>query len=618
MLKKLGGMMARPPGATTKSLCRGHQTPRRFRPALEWLEGREVPATFTVTTTLDTVAADGKVSLREAISAANARPGPDTIVLPAGVYRLSLAGADDANAAGDLDVHDSTVFRGAGAGATLIDGQRIDRVFDVLGTAAHSIQITFENLTVRNGLADAGGGGGIRVGNADLMLQGCVVTGNRTAGDGGGISNAALPGTGNVTLVRSVVARNVAGGQGGGLSIRADSQGQGSVLNVGGSTIHSNIATVGGGILAFQVNLAGSTVSGNSATANDGGGIDATTANLASCAVSGNHAGRDGGGIEARTATLTRSTVSGNTASNFGGGIKADAATLSGSTVSGNHSNIGGGLAAGQGTLTTSIVSGNSASDGGGGINATTLTLTRSAVSGNSASGTGGGIFADTVTLTGSTVSGNNAGNNGGGIFTGTATLTASTVSGNHANTGDGGGIHANTTATLTNSTVSGNSAAGGGGGIWAAGLTLLNDTVTDNSAHVGGGLFLPAGGASNVKNSIIAGNLVDLTGAGPDVSGAFTSGGHNLVGDGTGATGFTNGTSGDLVGTAADPIDPRLAPLADNGGPTRTHALLAGSPAIDDGDSTGAPATDQRGVARPRDGDGNGSRLVDIGAFER
>jgi hypothetical protein len=72
------------------------------------------------------------------------------------------------------------------------------------------------------------------------------------------------------------------------------------------------------------------------------------------------------------------------------------------------------------------------------------------------------------------------------------------------------------------------------------------------------------------------------------------------------------------LVGTADDPIDPRLGPLAFNGGPTRTHALLAGSPAIDHGDNSGAPATDQRGVARRRDGDGNGSQITDIGAFER
>jgi CSLREA domain-containing protein len=415
MWKKLSKMMSRALGATTAGPGRGQRRPRRFRPALEGLEARAVPATFTVTTTLDTVAPDGRLSLREAVSAANAHPGADTIVVPAGVYRLSLRGADDTNAAGDLDVSGTTLFLGAGAGATVIDGQRIDRVFDVLGTAPHSTQVAFQGLTVRNGLADAGGGGGIRVGNADLVVRGCVVTGNRTAGDGGGIANAALPGTGNVTLVRSVVSRNVAGGEGGGLDVRSDSFGQGSVLNVGGSTIQGNIARTAGGILAFRLNLTGCTVSGNRATV-------------------------------------------------------------------------------------------------------------------------------------------------GGGISASTPTLTSSTVSGNQATNGDGGGIDART-ATLTSSTVSGNSANGAGGGINAAALTLLGVTVTNNSAHAGGGVFLQNGGTSSVGNSTIADNLVDLGGVGPDLSGAFTSAGHNLIGDASGSTGFVNATNGDQVGTAANPIDPRLAP---------------------------------------------------------
>jgi hypothetical protein len=124
-------------------------------------------------------------------------------------------------------------------------------------------------------------------------------------------------------------------------------------------------------------------------------------------------------------------------------------------------------------------------------------------------------------------------------------------------------------------------------------------------------------GGSFTVKNAIIAQGLLDLaTGAsGPDVSGDFLSLGHNLVGDPTGGSGFSAG--GDQVGAPQDPLDARLGPLANNGGPTQTHALLPGSPAIDRGDNTGGSAADQRGVARPRDGDGNGSRVADIGAFE-
>src|SRR5262249_32713770 len=150
-----------------------------------------------------------------------------------------------------------------------------------------------------------------------------------------------------------------------------------------------------------------------------------------------------------------------------------------------------------------------------------------------------------------------------------TVILTNSTVSGNTAK-GAGAGI-ATLIATLTNSTVSGNtSLTGKGGGVNAKTLTLLNVTITDNTANTGGGAFLEAGGTSSVRNTIIAQNQVDPDGSGPDVSGAFTSDGHNLIGDGTAATGFTNGTKGDQVGTAFNPIDARLGPLANNGGPTQ------------------------------------------------
>jgi hypothetical protein len=98
-------------------------------------------------------------------------------------------------------------------------------------------------------------------------------------------------------------------------------------------------------------------------------------------------------------------------------------------------------------------------------------------------------------------------------------------------------------------------------------------------------------------------------------VFGDFASQGHNLIGDPFGSSGF--GVTGDLVGTTESPLDPRLGPLANNGGPTRTHALLAGSPAIDHGDSS-VSGTDQRGRPRLKDGDGRGGPAVDIGAVER
>jgi hypothetical protein len=510
---------------------------RQFVSGLELLEERAVPSTFIVTTTRDVVAADGKMSLREAITAANAHPGADTIVLRPGVYALTRAGADDTNVAGDLDVTDSTVFRGNGASNTIVDGQQLDRVFDVLGTAPHSIKVTFEGLTIRNGVAN-GDGGGIRVANADLVVQNSIVNGNRASANGGGIASNSLPETGSVTVVHSIVSNNMAGGE-------------------------------GGGIFTLAVALTGSAVNGNSA--------------------------QSGGGIETFQATISGSTISNNHATQgSGGGIRAD----------------------GMVALTSSVVNNNSATIDGGGISAgVSATVTKSTLSGNTAKA-GGGIDADTVIVANSTISGNRAvGGDGGGISSAVTTVTGSTLSGNFAST-DGGAI-AGDVQTLTNSTISGNTAHTGGG-LAVSGLTLQNVTITRNTAHTGGGVALMNAGVSSVRNTIVAQNSVDPGGVGPDVSGSFSSGGHNLIGVGSGATGFVNGMSGDQVGTAMNPINARLAPLANNGGTTMTHALLPGSPAIDRGDNNHAPHNDQRGVARPRDGDRNGSRIVDIGAFEK
>jgi len=123
-----------------------------------------------------------------------------------------------------------------------------------------------------------------------------------------------------------------------------------------------------------------------------------------------------------------------------------------------------------------------------------------------------------------------------------------------------------------------------------------------------GGGI----GGSGQLLNTLIASN--SAAGSGPDVSGNFTSLGHNLVGISDGSSGF--GAGGDLVGSGASPINAGLGPLQNNGGLTPTCALLSGSPAIDAGDDAvlSAPynlTTDQRGFPRL-----SGSH-VDIGAYE-
>ena len=281
---------------------------------------------------------------------------------------------------------------------------------------------------------------------------------------------------------------------------------------------------------------------------------------------------------------------------------------------------------------------------GGGIFNKGNLSLTGSTVSNNNAyvgfyPAYGGGIFnIGNLSITGSTVSNNSASASGlnrggpdpypsygGGIYnSGTVNLTSSTVSNGTAQSG--GGIYNSGIFKLNNSTISGNRAYVDGGGISNSGtLTLTNSTITNNSAEDfydrnadGGGIFNYSNGTVLVGNTIIAGNFNRDVGYEPsvlslDVSGNFTDAGNNLIGDRTGSTGFTTST---LVGTSANPIDPKLTPLHNNGGGTLTHALLADSPAINAGKNALIPAgitTDQRGAGFDRISKGT----VDIGALE-
>ena len=339
-----------------------------------------------------------------------------------------------------------------------------------------------------------------------------------------------------------------------------------------------------------------------------------------------------------------------------GGGIRFDSTgslTLNDSAVTGNRTEgvgaRGGGIFVDNGdlVLTNSTVSGNSTAEtnsAGGGISSYLgdVTLTNSTVSGNSTAGEfsqGGGIykrFGD-VTLTNSTVSENSTAgrrSEGGGIYAlADLLLTNSTVSGNSTagSDSDGGGIHSTGSEVfLTNSTVSGNSTTAAQGGIVVrlGELFLNNSTVTGNSTGDGAsgsgiifvGTFSPL--TLSIQNSIVAGNssgvndviLVNAFYVSLDVD-------FSVIGDATGSSITSSTGNGNLLN-----IDPLLGPLANNGGPTKTHALLPGSPAIDTGDPTFDPNsfspplnTDQRGgtFSRVQNGDFLSSARVDIGAFE-
>jgi hypothetical protein len=336
-----------------------------------------------------------------------------------------------------------------------------------------------------------------------------------------------------------------------------------------------------------------------------GGGIynDHSTLTVSNCGILGNFAVGDGGGIYndgsggSAALIINNSTLGGNQAYYGDGGGIYNTATEGSETV----------------TVINSTLRNNSAGYEGGAIcsepeeGSETLEINNSTLSGNSAGGSGGGIgiyalgFSSRVTLTinNSTLNGNSA-----------------SAAGGISNTADG---HGGTTLAINNSTLSGNSASGYGGGIVNVGvqasatLTINNSTLSGNSASAAGGIY---NADNNGGATLTIGNSILKTGAsGENIVtnfGTVISNGYNLSNDNGG--GFLTGM-GDQINT-----DPMLGPLQDNGGPTFTHELLNGSPAIDAGDPNFNPNSfnppmvyDQRGTGFNRVANGR----IDIGAFE-
>ena len=283
-------------------------------------------------------------------------------------------------------------------------------------------------------------------------------------------------------------------------------------------------------------------------------------------------------------------------------------------------------------TLNNDIISGNSSTGDGGAIFSTdgSLTLNNTTISGNSSTGDGGAIysFAGTLALNNSSISGNtSASGRGGGIFfsSGMLTMNNSTISANVANSNNGGGIYTyNSTLTLNNDTISGNSTNVNGGGIstYNSTLTINNSTIINNTASAnGGGIAINSADTPTVirnypvllARSIITSNHAEQ---GLDIQGTLITGGYNIVEYFAGAI-FTDPrhlhvTDKEMNDSATILID---GTLDKNGGPTLTHALLQGSPAIDaiplNACDLKATPTDQRGVKRPQ------GKACDIGAVE-
>ena len=263
-----------------------------------------------------------------------------------------------------------------------------------------------------------------------------------------------------------------------------------------------------------------------------------------------------------------------------------------------------------------------------------TLNIAGCFVSNNVSSTSGGGVWnqAGIINIIDSTLDSNSTPGSGGGVLNGAGTINIvnSTLSNNSSFfAGGGAGLCNSSTGTvnLTNCTISNNSASAFGGPGRAGGIlnqstgtvNITNCTIANNTADIGGGIVNLSSGLVQIRNSIVGLNTGGTSS--PDVNGAFTTQGHNLIGRNDGSTGFTPGANGDLVGTSASPLDPELGALANNGGPTMTRALSGTSPALNAGDNgavtsppfIGPPFFDQRGTGFPR----IVASIVDIGSFE-
>jgi fibronectin-binding autotransporter adhesin len=595
------------------------------------------PVVLNVNSTADILSPPaGVVTLRSAIVAANADPGANPVIINltvAGTYNLTLANATQENAAasGDLDItttlHSVTIAGGgaSGPGATIIDasglnaGTNRDRAFQITGAGVTAI---FQDLAIRNGQAADDGTSGVSTNPAA----------QNTGRFGGGILNNG----GSVTLTNVIIQSCQSLGKGD------------SVIND-----HTQLDCFGGGIASLTASgavvVTNSTLTGNTALGGDGGNFN-----------NGAGSNAKGGGIYFEGGTLN---ISGsrfdNCAATGGTGGSVD---QNGQTNGGFGGNAqGGGVWVGAGTVTinnttfenTTANGGNSGTggngvepagnaDGGGLYSLGDVTVTNSTFHLAGATGGNGGNAFGTTCL-GAHQAGDGGGARGGAIFAdgGTMIINTATFANNFANGGNGGnggqtdgglncgqhgagglafgGAIADNAATVNikHGTVSLSSAQAGNTGVNQGGANKPARLVAEGA---GGGIRVGTGGVT-LENTIIAGNsaangLGDTTGAptpGPNVDGSVTSNGHNLLGVATDATGFTG--TGDLTGA-----NPMLAALADNGGPTQTMALTAGSPAIDAGVAAGS-SFDQRGRLRTYDDPGvvnaATSDGTDIGAFE-
>jgi CSLREA domain-containing protein len=520
---------------------------------------------IVVTTTLDeSNPNDGLCSLREATNVewTLAPSGPAAGECPAGTGNDTIILPDGTftltdTVAGPIYLYRNTWLVGASIpGMTTIVQGGVGWNNSIVHVSSPA-NAMISNVTIRGGnIPTSGYGGGIYVdGGSTLALMNSIVT-NNNAYLGGGIFNSG----GTLTVTNSTIQLNTAAATGVAGGLYNAFGGHSTLVN---TNVLTNTAPGAGGIYNSStsvMSITGGNIISNTAQTSAGGGI--WNANGSSVSINGT--------------VLTK-----NAAPNSnGGGIYNQ-----------NNSAI---------TITNAIVNNNLAMNGGG-IHSTTpdstLVIDASSVSGNIATSSGGGIESyGVLTISNSTIANNTANlvnGLGGGLLTEyTTTITNTTISTNKAY--EGAGIDANNV--------------GGNPSVRISCATIVGNQAT----YLFGGLYGAPGTTTYLRSTILAANQ-DTIGF-PDCGGTITTWGFNLIGNNNNCT-FVPIAS-DQVGTNASPIDPKIAPLGNYGGPAQTHGLFIGSPALakmltgDNGCGT-VITTDQRGYPRPRNGKCN------IGAFE-
>jgi fibronectin-binding autotransporter adhesin len=310
--------------------------------------------------------------------------------------------------------------------------------------------------------------------------------------------------------------------------------------------------------------------------------------------------------------------ISGNQASRVfeiaaGADVEMSGLTIrDGAAVTGGGIRNGGKLRITHSAIISNRANGGSAQGGGAGINSTGALDVEYCTFVDNIGGVAGGAIRlasptgsfdlSLLTVRYSTFSGNSSRNGGAlGLARGVALIVGSTFNGNSAVNGSGGAMTVEDgSLTVTGSTVSGNSTTDRGGGIAARGqLIVQHSTIVDNSGPSGAGIRTDINGAVTLTHSIVARNWNGSTPSDLVVASIGATGGYNLIGHAATAGGLVHGVNGNIVG-----VDPMLGPLADNGGPTKTHKPLPGSPVIDAGDpffNAAAMPFDQRGLPYPR-----------------